>query len=81
MYEALLGLQAMHGAAAGAAIWDDLFPLDDPGAPVTIPNMSLAALSADDASLDVPIRAFQGFEHPTYGRSRSINIVLIDFLI
>jgi penicillin amidase len=55
LYEALLGLQAMHGAAAGAAIWDDLFPLEDGGAPVTIPGESLTALSVDGTSLeDVP---------------------------
>jgi penicillin amidase len=44
----------MHGAANGAAIWDDLFPLDDAGAPVTIPSESLTALSTDTALLDVP---------------------------
>lgn len=53
LYEALLGLQAMHGTAAGAAIWDDLFPLDDGGAPVTIPSESLSVLSTDGAFLDV----------------------------
>ncbi|MGB5924669.1 MAG: penicillin acylase family protein [Dehalococcoidia bacterium] len=54
LYEALLTLQAMHGDTAGAAIWDDLFPLDDAGAPVTIPSESLTALSTDGTSLDVP---------------------------
>ena len=54
LYGALQTLQAMDGAAAGAAIWDDLFPLDDPGAPVTIPSESLTVLSTDGASLDVP---------------------------
>ena len=54
LYQALLTLQTMHGAAAGAAIWDDLFPLDDTGAPVTIPGESLTALSTDTALLDVP---------------------------
>jgi len=54
LYEALLTLQAMHGAAAGAAIWDDLFPLDDAGAPVTIPSESLSVLSKDGTSLDIP---------------------------
>jgi len=54
LYEALQTLQAMNGAAAGAAIWDDLFPLDDAGAPVTIPSQSLSVLSKDDTSLDVP---------------------------
>ena len=54
LYEALLGLQAMHGDAAGGAIWSDLFPLDDPGAPVTIPSETLSVLSKDGTSLDVP---------------------------
>jgi len=54
LYEALQTLQATHGAAAGAAIWDDLFPLDDPGAPVTIPSESLTALARAGTSLDVP---------------------------
>ena len=54
LYEALLTLQAMHGDAAGGAIWNDLFPLDDPGAPVTIPSESLSVLSNDGTSLDVP---------------------------
>ena len=53
LYEALLGLQAMHGEAAGGAIWSDLFPLDDAGAPVTIPSESLSILSKDETSLDV----------------------------
>jgi penicillin amidase len=53
LYEALLTLQAMHGDAAGGAIWDDLFPLDDPGAPVTIPSESLSVLSNDGTSLDI----------------------------
>jgi penicillin amidase len=53
LYEALLTLQAMNGAAAGAAIWDDLFPLDDAGAPVTIPSESLTAFSTDEISLNV----------------------------
>ena len=54
IYEALLALQAMHGATNGTAIWDDLFPLDDTGAPVTIPAEILVDLSADITSLDVP---------------------------
>jgi len=53
LYEALLALQAMHGDTAGGAIWNDLFPLDDPGAPVTIPSESLSVLSKDGTSLDV----------------------------
>jgi penicillin amidase len=54
-YEALLTLQAMHGATAGGAIWSDLFPLDDPGAPVTIPGSGCAGpLSTGVASLDIP---------------------------
>ena len=54
LYEALLTLQAMHGDTAGGAIWNDLFPLDDAGAPVTIPSESLSVLSQDGTSLDVP---------------------------
>jgi penicillin amidase len=53
IYDALVALQTMHGEAAGGAIWNDLFPLDDPGAPVTIPIegcMGLTAFSADMAS-------------------------------
>jgi penicillin amidase len=54
-YEALLTLQAMHGDALGGAIWSDLFPLDDPGAPVTIPGSGCAGpLSTGVASLDIP---------------------------
>jgi penicillin amidase len=53
LYEALLTLQAMDGAAAGGAIWNDLFPLDDPGAPVTIPSELLTAFSTDGTSLDI----------------------------
>jgi len=54
LYQALLDLQKLHGAAAGAAIWNDLFPLDDTGAPVTIPSESLTAFSTETALLDVP---------------------------
>jgi penicillin amidase len=53
LYEVLQTLQAVHGPAVGAAIWDDLFPLDDPGAPVTIPSESLSVLSKDETSLDI----------------------------
>jgi len=38
LYEALLTLQGIHGQAPGGAIWSDLFPLNDAGAPVTIPD-------------------------------------------
>jgi penicillin amidase len=54
-YEALLTLQAMHGATNGTAIWDDLFPLDDTSAPVTIPGGGcLGSFSTDITALDVP---------------------------
>jgi len=54
-YEALLTFQAMHGATNGTAIWDDLFPLNDTGAPVTIPGAGpLVALSTGGTSLDIP---------------------------
>jgi len=57
IYQALQGLITTHGAAAGGAIFNDLFPLNDAGAPVTIPVTGPAALTAfsqDGASLDVP---------------------------
>jgi penicillin amidase len=55
LYQALVELQAMHGDAAGYAIWNDLFPLDDVGAPVTIPSESVATFSTDATlSEDVP---------------------------
>jgi len=56
-YEALVGLQTMHGATAGGAIWSDLFPLNDAGAPVTIPATGcepLTAFSTDVTSPDAP---------------------------
>ena len=57
IYKALLALQAIHGAPTGGAIWSDLFPLNDAGAPVTIPATgcgTLTALSTDVNSPDVP---------------------------
>jgi len=36
LFEALATLQAMHDETPGGAIWSDLFPLNDAGAPVTI---------------------------------------------
>ena len=54
-YEALLTLQGMHTEVPGGAIWQDLFPLNDPGAPVTIPGSGCAGpLSTGVASLDIP---------------------------
>ena len=54
-YEALLTLQSMHEATNGTAIWDDLFPLNDPGAPVTIPGVdSLGAFSTGTTLSDLP---------------------------
>ena len=53
-YEALLTLQFMHGEVPGGAIWQDLFPLNDPGAPVTIPGSGCAGpLSTGVDSLDI----------------------------
>lgn len=55
IYQALLGLQAMHGEIAGGAIWSDLFPLDDAGAPVTIPSEGpLGTFSAGATLPDLP---------------------------
>ena len=53
-YEALLGLQAMHGEEVGGLIWNELFPLDDPGAPVTIPDQVYEAGVSSMAVLDYP---------------------------
>ncbi|MFB0514973.1 MAG: penicillin acylase family protein, partial [Candidatus Neomarinimicrobiota bacterium] len=54
LYEALLTLQAMHGAANGTAIWNELFPLNDPGAPVTIPDEVYEETTLSVPSLDLP---------------------------
>ena len=53
-YEALLTLQAMHGPAAGWLIWNELFPLNDPGAPVTIPDEVYAETTLSVPSLEFP---------------------------
>ena len=53
-YEALLTLQYMHGAALGGAIWSDLFPLNDTGAPVTIPDAVYEGTSLGTFSFDFP---------------------------
>jgi penicillin amidase len=54
-YEALLTLQTMHGATNGTAIWDDVFPLNDSGAPVTIPGEGpLGDFSTGMTLLDFP---------------------------
>ena len=52
-YEALLTLQGMHGPASGGLIWNELFPLNDPGAPVTIPDEVY-----EEASLSIPSLGF-----------------------
>ncbi|MDH4068464.1 MAG: penicillin acylase family protein [Dehalococcoidia bacterium] len=53
-YEALLTLQGMHGSADGALIWDELFPLNDPGAPVTIPDEVYEEATVSTPSFDFP---------------------------
>jgi penicillin amidase len=53
-YEALLTLQAMHGAVNGTAIWNELFPLNDPGAPVTIPDEVYEESTLGMPSFDFP---------------------------
>ena len=53
--EALLTLKAMRGATNGTAIWQDLFPLNDPGAPVTIPGAGcLGTFSTGTTLPDLP---------------------------
>ncbi len=54
LYEALLTLQGMHGEAPGWMIWNDLFPLNDPGAPVTIPDDVYEADPLATSSFKVP---------------------------
>ena len=55
IYDALQALQAMHGASNGSLVWSDLFPLDDPGAPVTIPSEGgLVEYSSEPGTLDLP---------------------------
>jgi len=54
-YEALLTLKDMHGATNGTAIWEDLFPLNDAGAPVTIPGAGcLGTFSTGTTLPDLP---------------------------
>jgi penicillin amidase len=53
-YEALLTLQAMHGPATGYLIWNETFPLNDPGAPVTIPDAVYGEASVSVPSFDFP---------------------------
>ena len=54
-YEAQLELLSLHGATNGTAIWNDLFPLDDTGAPVTIPGAGpLGTFSTGMTSLELP---------------------------
>lgn len=52
LYEALLTLQAMHDEMPGGAIWNDLFPLNDPGAPVTIPDQVYEAPPLDPLAFE-----------------------------
>jgi len=54
LYEALLTLQATHGFATGWLIWNELFPLNDPGAPVTIPDAVYEEASLSMPSFDFP---------------------------
>jgi len=78
IYEALLTLQAMHGETPGGAIWSDVFPLNDPGAPVTIP----------DAAYDVPLLNLFSPDFPdgleasleAYEQSRAVQEELFESL-
>jgi penicillin amidase len=54
LYQALLTLQGMHGPADGWLIWNELFPLNDPGAPVTIPGEGCEEASLSMPSFDFP---------------------------
>lgn len=78
-YEALLTLQAMHGATNGTAIWEDLFPLNDTGAPVTIPGAGcLGTLSTGTSLPDLPDNFGGLFEQ--YEDLRSTQDELFDSL-
>ena len=77
-YEALLTLQAMHGPAAGWLIWNELFPLNDPGAPVTIPDEVYAETTLGVPSLEFPDGV--GGLLQEYEESRAAQDVLLESL-
>jgi penicillin G amidase len=79
IYTALLTLQAMHGGAAGGAVWSDLFPLDDAGAPVTIPDQVFGEAAATAVSIgDLPAGLEGLFEE--YAESRAAQDELLQSL-
>jgi penicillin amidase len=53
-YEHLVGLATMHGEAVGGAIFNDFAPLNDAGAPVTIPIGGLVGLTTFSNDAAVP---------------------------
>ncbi|MFP3897755.1 MAG: penicillin acylase family protein [Dehalococcoidia bacterium] len=79
MYTALLGLQAVHGEALGGAVWSDLFPLEDAGAPVTIPDQVFGEAAATTVSLvDLPDGVEELFVE--YAESRAAQDELLQSL-
>ena len=77
-YEALLTLQAMHDPATGGLIWNEVFPLNDLGAPVTIPGAV-----CEGASLSMPLFDFPdglGGLLQQYGESRAAQDELFESL-
>jgi penicillin G amidase len=71
LYEALLTLQAMHDDMPGGAIWNDVFPLNDLGAPVTIPDAAYEAPPLNLYSPDFPDGLEASLE--AYEQSRAVQ--------
>ena len=79
IYTALLTLQAMQGEALGGAVWSDLFPLNDLGAPVTIPDQVFGeAAAAGLTLLDLPDDLGELFQE--YSESRAAQDELLQSL-
>ncbi|MBE0430529.1 MAG: penicillin acylase family protein [Dehalococcoidia bacterium] len=79
IYTALLTLQAMHGEQLGGAVWSDLFPLNDAGAPVTIPDQVFGEATATAMTvLDFPDNLGEVFEE--YAESRAAQDELLESL-
>ncbi|MFO7712341.1 MAG: penicillin acylase family protein, partial [Dehalococcoidia bacterium] len=78
LYEALLTLQAMHDEMTGGAVWSDVFPLNDPGAPVTIPDAVYEAPPLESFSYDFPDGLDTALEK--YEQSRAVQEELFESL-